>query len=387
MAHSTVKLTSESTPIPFLDLKANFESIRTEVVDAVLAVLDSQQFILGPPVRTFEAAICKHIGCNAAIGCASGSDALLLSLLALDVRPGDEVITTPFTFFATAGAIVRAGATPVFVDIDPETFNIDTQLIEEQIRPKTRAIIAVHLFGRMANCDELIQITRKHGLALIEDAAQAIGATYKGVSAGCVGHTGCFSFFPSKNLGGAGDGGMVVTNDAALADRIRMLRAHGSRKKYHHELAGINSRLDTLQAAILQVKLKYLDDWAARRRDKAAFYGGLLTSHNIAPLHVTLPAEDENDRHVFNQYVVRCDRRDALRQYLSSNGLPTEVYYPLPLHLQPAFADLGYQKGAFPESEAASESVLALPIYPELEEQQQLAMVRAMAEFYLRGKA
>jgi len=326
------------------------------------------------------------VGVKAAIGCANGSDALFLSLLALEIGPGDEVITTPFTFFATAGAIARAGATPVFVDIDPETFNIDPHRIEARITAKTKAVMAVHLFGRMADCDELLRVSKEHKLALIEDGAQAIGSAYKGASAGTLGAMGTFSFFPSKNLGGSGDGGMIVTNDGALPDRLRMLRVHGSRKKYHHELLGINSRLDSLQAAILEVKLKYLDGWTAARRSKAAFYGDLFTRYEIAPQHVSLPAIDSNYRHVFNQYVIRCGRRDELKQHLASAGITTEIYYPLPLHLQPAFAYLGYEKGDLPESESACETVLALPIYPELGERQQEVIVRAIGDFYSQRK-
>ena len=366
---------------PFLDLKAQFAGIREEVIEAVIRVLDSQHFILGPEVEALEKQIADSVGTSFAVACASGSDALLLALMALDVRAGDEVITTPFTFGATVGSIARLGARPVFVDIDPETFNINAQQIESAITPKTRAIMPVHLFGLAASMDAILDLANDCGLAVIEDAAQAIGSRWKDQPVGSLGTFGCFSFFPSKNLGGAGDGGMVTTNDAELAQRLKTLRVHGTRKKYCYDVVGMNSRLDALQAAILRVKLPRLDDWAKGRRGNARRYERLFGEYDVTDC-VKLPCSPESCLHAFNQYSIRVPRRDELQIYLREQGIPTEIYYPGPLHLQPAFAYLGYQAGDFPNAEQACREVLALPIYPELSEEQQRAVVSLIADFY-----
>ncbi len=376
-----VESTATRKPLfPFLDLKAQFSSIQDELVPAVMNVLSSQRFILGPEVEAFESDIAQFVGCRFAVGCASGSDALLLSLAALGVGPGDEVITTPFTFVATAGSVARLGAKPVFVDIDPETYNLNAERVEAAITAKTRAILPVHLFGQAADMSAVVGIADRHGLAVIEDAAQAIGAVYGGRSVGTLGAMGCFSFFPSKNLGGAGDGGLVTTNDEGIADRLRLLRVHGSRSKYEYELLGMNSRLDALQAAILRVKLRRLDDWTAARRSNAAAYSVLFRQYGVS--QVGLPQEAAGCLHVYNQFVIRCAQRDALREHLQASGIPTEIYYPKPLHLQPAFQYLQYKEGDFPEAEAASREVLALPIFPELTAAQLDAVVAAIDEFY-----
>lgn len=348
---------------------------------ALARVMESQQFILGREVQLFENEIAALVGARAAVGCASGSDALLLALLALEIGSGDEVITTPFTFVATGGTVARVGARPVFVDIQPETFNIDPSLIEPQINERTRAIIPVHLFGLAADLDAILKLSEKHKLGVIEDAAQAIGAHYDGRPVGSLGTFGCFSFFPSKNLGGAGDGGLVTTNDPGLADRLRLLRVHGSRQKYHYEILGTNSRLDALQAAILRVKLAHLDEWTKARRYKAALYRKLFAEQGLER-RLTLPSPPGDRLHVYNQFVIRCPERDRLREFLRGRGIPTDIYYPVPLHLQPAFAYLGYKPGQLPQSEAASRETLALPIYPELSEEHQVAVVGAIAEFY-----
>jgi dTDP-4-amino-4,6-dideoxygalactose transaminase len=366
---------------PFLDLKAQFSGIREETIEAVVRVLDSQHFILGPEVEALEREIAEYINTTFAVACASGSDALLLALMALDVRPRDEVITTPFTFGATAGSIARLGARPVFVDIDPDTFNIDERQIEAAITPKTRAILPVHLFGLPAQMDAILSLAKDRGLAVVEDAAQAIGARWKEQPVGSLGTFGCFSFFPSKNLGGAGDGGMISTNDAELAQRLKIIRVHGTKKKYSYDLLGMNSRLDALQAAILRVKLPYLSDWAEARRRNAQCYEELFSQYGLADT-VRLPTTPGTSVHVFNQYSVRVPRRDELQRYMKDQGIPTEIYYPSPLHLQPAFAYLGYHAGDFPGAEAACADVLALPIYPELTEEQQRAVVSAISEFY-----
>ena len=365
----------------FLDLGLQFEQIRSEVMQAVSNVLETQRFVLGPEVERFEAEIEEYLGCRFAVSCASGTDALLLSLLAIGIRAGDEVVTTPFTFVATASAITRAGATPVFADIDPNTYNIDPESVAKVITPRTRAIIPVHLFGLAAELQPIMDLAGPHGIVVIEDAAQAIGAVYQGRNAGTIGAMGCFSFFPSKNLGGAGDGGLIATNDPDYADRLMMLRVHGSRHKYRYEILGMNSRLDALQAAILRVKLRHLDDWTERRRRNAERYrklfGGSRARHSLR-----IPAEPDGMRHVYNQFTVRCAERDRLREHLQREGLPTEIYYPYPLHLQPAFSYLGYKEGSLPHAEAAAHEVLSFPNYPELTEDQQNMFVDAVARFY-----
>ena len=367
--------------VPLLDLKAQYQTIRKEVEGAVQEVLVSQHFILGPKVEECEKAVAAYSNCAHAIGVSSGSDALLVCLMAEGIGAGDEVITTPYSFFATAGAIARLGAVPVFVDIEPTTYNIDVEQIASRITAKTRAIIPVHLYGQMAEMDEVMAVAAKYKLIVIEDAAQAIGAEYKGQRAGSIGHYGCFSFFPSKNLGGAGDGGMVVTQDADRAERVRVLRSHGGKPKYYHRVIGGNFRLDALQAAVVSAKLPHLDEWTAGRQRNAQRYDRLFTQ---AGAKVGLPKVAMN-RHIFNQYVIRSSKRDQLQAYLKQKGVGTEVYYPVPLHLQDCFAYLGQKAGSYPESEAAANETLALPVYPELTEAQARYVVECVAEFLEQG--
>ena len=345
--------------IPLLDLKAQYASIRAEVREAVDRVLDSQQFILGPEVASLEREVADYCQCRHAIGVSSGTDALLVVLMALGIGPGDEVITPAYSFFATAGTIARLGAIPVFVDIDPETFNMDPAGIESRITSRTRAILPVHLFGQLADMEEILRIASRHKLPVIEDAAQAIGAEASGKWAGGIGDAGCLSFYPTKNLGGAGDGGMVTTNNPDLADRLKALRDHGFRKRYDAEMLGGNFRLDALQAAVLRVKLRHLDRWTEARQRNAAEYRKSL------PAGIGLPLEKPG-RHVYNQFVIRHARRDALIEHLRANKIGCEVYYPIPLHLQKCFASLGYRPGSLPVSEQAAKETLAVPIYPEL---------------------
>jgi dTDP-4-amino-4,6-dideoxygalactose transaminase len=367
--------------IPLLDLKAQYQAIRKDVLGAIETVCDEQGFILGPRVTELEQSLAKYIGTPHAVGVASGSDALLLSLMAVGVGPGDEVITVPFTFFATTGAVSRLGAKPVFVDVCADTFNIDPAQIEQAITSRTKAIIPVHLFGQCAEMEMITAIAKRHRLAVIEDACQAIGAKRHGVMAGAMGETGCFSFFPSKNLGGFGDGGLISTNDSKLNEVMAMLRVHGSHVRYLHERIGINSRLDALQAAVLQVKLKYLDQWAEGRRRNAGRYEQLFTDAKLMD-RVTLPKTTKGNEHVFNQFTVRAQKRDELRAYLKDKGVGTEIYYPVPMHLQTCYRELGYQKGSFPISEQAAEEVLSLPIYAELTSAQLTYVVEMIAAFY-----
>lgn len=369
--------------VPLLDLKAQFRTIRSEVMTAIEGVCEEQGFILGPRVHELEHSIARYVGTSHAVGCASGSDALLLSLMAVGVGGGDEVVTSPFTFFATAGAISRLGAKPVFVDVRPETFNLNPMQIERAVTARTKAIIPIHLFGQCAEMEAINEIAKRRGLAVVEDACQAIGAARRGVNAGAMGDIGCFSFFPSKNLGGFGDGGMITTNDARLADRMAVLRVHGSKVRYVHEYVGINSRLDALQAAVLQVKLTYLDRWADGRRRNAASYARLFAEAKLLD-HVRLPATESDNVHVFNQFTIRAHKRDELRASLKDKGIGTEIYYPIPLHLQTCYRDLGNQKGAFPVSEAAAEDSLSLPIYAELTEPQLIYVVESIRDFYRR---
>lgn len=364
---------------PFLDLQAQFRAIQQEIMSAVSSVLESQKCILGPEVEAFETEVAAYVGTRFAVSCASGSDALLLALMAYEVGQDAEVITTPFTFVATAGSVARLGAKPVFVDIDPATFNIDPAQIEKAITPRTRAIIPVHLFGLAADIDAVAEIGRRHNIPVIEDAAQAIGARYH-KQVGNFGEIGCFSFFPSKNLGAAGDGGLMTTNDPTIADRLRILRGHGSRSRYYYDIIGTNSRLDSIQAAILRVKLRYLAQWAEGRRRNAALYGQLFREHKLN--EIKLPAAPADRVHVYNQYTIRTPRRDELKTHLAACGIPSEIYYPLPLHLQRAFAYLGYKAGDFPHSEAAANQVLSLPIYPELTQAQLRTTVAAIANFF-----
>jgi dTDP-4-amino-4,6-dideoxygalactose transaminase len=369
--------------IPLLDLNAQFETLAGEIQAAVSRVLNSQQFILGPEVRELERELAVYCQCAEAVGCASGSDAILLALMACGIGPGDEVITTPFSFFASAGSIVRLGAKPVFVDIDEATFNIAPDLIEPAVTKRTKVVLPVHLFGQCAEMERINEVAAAHEIAVVEDAAQAIGAEYKGRRAGSLGSVGCFSFYPSKNLGGAGDGGLLTTGDPEIARSLRDLRSHGARKKYHHDRVGINSRLDSLQAAILRVKLPYVNQWAQARRDNAKRYRTLFEESGLAiSENVRLPQENEDAVHVYNQFVIRARDRDKLRSYLAEKGIGTEVYYPLPLHLQPCFKDLGYKAGDFPESERAAQEALAIPIYPELGEAAQRRVVDMIALFY-----
>ena len=367
--------------LQFLDLGLQYRQIRDEVMHAVTSVLETQRFILGPEVEQLEADISDYLGCRFAVTCASGTDALILALMAAGVRVGDEVITTPFTFVATASAIVRAGATPVFADIDPKSYNLDPESVARSITPRTRVVIPVHLFGLPAEMEPIMDLAERRGITVIEDAAQAIGAAYKGQKVGTIGAMGCFSFFPSKNLGGAGDGGMITTNDPEYADRLRLLRVHGSRQKYQYEILGTNSRLDALQAAILRVKLRHLNDWTEKRRGNAERYRKLFTNSWTAS-RLVLPTEPNGTRHVYNQFTVRCAERDRLREHLQREGIPTEIYYPYPLHLQPAFAYLGYKEGSLPHAEAAAREVLSLPNYPELAEKQQQMIVDAVTRFF-----
>jgi dTDP-4-amino-4,6-dideoxygalactose transaminase len=353
-------------------LKAQYATIKEEIDAAVAEVFQSQYFVLGPKVQECEAAIAEYSTCRHGVGVSSGTDAILIALMAEGIGPGDEVITTPYTFFATVGCISRLGATPVFVDIDPISYNIDPDQIAEKITDKTRAVMPVHLFGQMADMDPIMELGERHGLCVIEDAAQAIGAEYKGRRAGSIGHYGCFSFFPSKNLGAAGDGGMVMTNDPERADRLRCLRAHGSKPKYFHKMIGGNFRLDALQAAVVMAKLPYLDQWTAGRQANAARYRRFFEEAGLAGEgNVDLPRELPDRLHIYNQFVIRVPRRDELRQYLKDHRIGNEVYYPVPMHLQECFAFLGYQRGAMPHSESAAAESLALPIYPEIHEDQQ----------------
>jgi len=368
--------------VPLLDLKAQHRAIKDAVVPRVLELAEAQLFILGKPVQELEAKIAELSHARFGVGVASGTDALLLPLQALDLEPGDEVITTPFTFFATAGAIHNAGGKPVFVDVEPGTWNIDPAAVEAAITPRTRAIMPVHLFGQMAAMERLVPLTERHGVPIVEDAAQAIGARRRVGGrwrvAGELGAVTGFSFFPSKNLGAWGDGGMVVANDQALADRVRLRRTHGGLQMYHHDEVGTNSRLDALQAVVLLAKLPYLERWSTARRANAARYGELLAGLAAVRTPVTDPANE----HIFHQYVIECDRRDELQAHLKAKDVGCAVYYPLALHLQPCFRYLGYREGTFPVAEAATRRVLALPVYPELTESQQQYVADTIRGFY-----
>ncbi len=373
--------------VPLLDLKAQYVSIKDEIQKVLLSVAESQYFILGPEVKALEEEIKAYCASTHAMGVASGSDALLLALMALEVGPGDEVITTPYTFFATVGAIARLGATAVFVDIDPRTYNMDPARVEERITGKTRAVIPVHLYGQCADMDQVLELARARGLAVIEDAAQAIGAAYcpdnapSPRQAGTMGEFGCLSFFPSKNLGGFGDGGMVLARDEKLAHMVRILRVHGGEPKYYHKVEGCNSRLDALQAAVLRVKLRYLDGWSEGRRRNADIYRDLFQKAGLTD-RIVLPFTEYQNTHIYNQFVIRVSQRDELRKYLQEKEVGTEVYYPVPLHLQECFQFLGCQRGDFPEAEKAAAETLALPIYPELTREQQEYVVQCITDFF-----
>lgn len=373
--------------VPLLDLKAQYQTIKDDIQSAIQKVIDSQHFIMGPEVAEFEAATAKYIGAKHAIGVASGSDALLIALMALNIKSGDEVITTTFSFFATAGSIARTGAMPVFVDIDPKTFNCDPNRIADALKKhkKCKAIMPVHLYGQCAEMDPILELAGKYNCAVIEDAAQAIGSTYKSKKAGTMGALTGFSFFPSKNLGGWGDGGLVTTNDDNLAQLIRKLRLHGSSKKYYHQYVGMNSRLDTLQAAVLKAKLKYLDSWSASRAKRAAYYNKLFRDAGLTDV-ITTPFVHPDCNHIYHQYTIivkgkRDGLRDLLKNFLKDRNIGTEVYYPLTLHFQECFTGLGYKKGDLPVSEKASLEVLSLPIYPELTNQQQEYVVESIKMF------
>jgi dTDP-4-amino-4,6-dideoxygalactose transaminase len=412
--------------IPLLDLKAQYQTIRDEIKEAVDEVLESQHFILGPKVEALEEAVAPYCGCQCAVGVSSGTDGLLIALMAAGVGYGHGVITTPFTFFATGGSIVRAGSRPFFVDIDPVTYNVDPmavkafveaecrfesgeeRLVHGETGVSIRAIMPVHLYGQCADMDGILEIANEYGLVVVEDGAQAIGAEYSSINnevplrAGSMGHFGCFSFFPSKNLGGFGDGGMVTTNDAETADRLKILRVHGSKPKYYHHLVGGNFRLDALQAAVLLVKLKYLDGWTAKRRQNASYYNSLFQQSGLVDKGFVTPpkavwedsfskrisnpkSETSNPQligHIYNQYVIRAKERGELRAYLTEQNIGTEIYYPLALHQQQCFVELGYKAGDFPESEKAAAETLALPVYPEIDQVQQDYVVEKISSFY-----
>lgn len=370
--------------VQLLDLAAQYRKIRKEVLKEVEKVCDSQHYVLGKNVAGLEAEISAYCGSKYAIGVASGTDAILLALMAAGVKAGDKVVTTPFTFFATAGSIARLEAIPVFVDIHPLTYNIDPESLETLLKKDSKgvkAIIPVHLYGQCADMDPINRLARKYRIKVIEDAAQSIGAAYRGKMSGVLADLACFSFYPTKNLGCFGDGGMVTTNDQKLADRVRMLRVHGSRVRYYHDEVGMNSRLDEIQAAVLRVKLKRLEDWTIGRINNAARYDRLFAKAGLTSI-VRLPYIQDGNRSVYNQYVVRVPKRDDLRAHLAGAGIGSEIYYPLPLHMQKCFKGLGYRKGDFPVSEKAAKEVLALPIYPELKESEQKYVVSSIKEFY-----
>jgi dTDP-4-amino-4,6-dideoxygalactose transaminase len=389
----------DSITVPLLDLGAQYAAIKGDIDSAIAEVMQSQHFILGPKVQDCEKAIARYSNCSHGIGVSSGTDALVACLMAEGIGVGDEVITTPYTFFATAGSIARVGAKPVFVDIDPVSYNVDPRQIESKVTAKTRAIIPVHLYGQMADMDPVMEIAVRRGLVVIEDAAQAIGAEDKGRRAGSIGHYGCFSFFPSKNLGAAGDAGMVVTNDAARAEKLMLVRAHGSKPKYYHKIVGGNFRLDAIQAAIVSAKLPHLDGWTRARQQNADKYsrffaksglriadsswtGGSGTGRfgNGSP-QVLLP-KIGSGRHIFNQYVIRVAQRNALKAFLETKRVGTEIYYPVPMHTQECFSYLGHHIGDFPESESAANETLAIPVYPELAEEQIRYVVDCIREFF-----
>lgn len=364
--------------VPLLDLKTQYAALKSEIMPVVERVLDGQYMINGPEVGEFECQSAGYCDAKFAVGCSSGTDALILAMMGLDIKPGDEVITSPFTFFATVGSIHRHGAKPVFVDIDPETFNFDAELLEEVVNEKTRAIAPVHLFGQMADMDTVLDVAEKHDLKVIEDAAQSIGAKQNGAPAGSLGDAGCFSFFPSKNLGGAGDGGLITCQDEELYNRLLMMRNHGAHERYFHDEVGGNFRLDTLQAAYLSIKLKHLDTWHEGRRKNAAFYD----EHLAEVEQITTPIIAEGNESIYNQYTLRVEQRDELQKYLGEAGIGSAIYYPLCMHEQKCFSHLGYKTGDFPQAEQAAAEVLSIPIYPELQEEQLAHVVATIKAFY-----
>ncbi len=379
-----------SKPIPMVDLISQYATIKDEIHAALDQVLDSQQFILGPEVEALEKELAEYCLCAYAFGVSSGTDALLLALMAVGVKPGDEVITTPYSFFATSGSIVRLGGVPIYVDIDPATFNINADQIEPRITNNTKAILPVHLAGQVADMDPIMKLAKRYGLYVIEDACQAIGADYKGRRAGSIGDIGCFSFFPSKNLGGYGDSGLITCNNAELAEKCSLLRNHGMRPKYHNRLIGGNFRMDAIQAAVLRVKFRHLEDWTETRRQHAGLYEKLFTQHEInvklvefdLKPGIVLPVETSVGRHIYHLYMIRTKYRDELSSYLKNHGIANEIYYPIPLHLQECFKEMGYTPGDYPHSESASKETLALPIYPELTEDMLVRIVGTIAEFF-----
>lgn len=373
---------------PLLDVNRSNEVLRDEILEAITAVCDSGRFLHGPEVQDLEQAIAELCGVNHAVGCASGSDALLLALMALDIGPGDEVIVPSFTFFATASAVWRLGAKIVFADIEPDTFNISPTSIEQAITPVTKAVIPVHLFGQCADMRAINEIAADHDLKVIEDAAQAIGAGLDGRKAGSLGHIGCFSFYPTKNLGGFGDGGMLTTDDEQLADRLRLLAGHGMRPRYYHSVVGINSRLDTIQAAVLKVKLKMLDQYTQQRRENAERYFELFADAGTAA-RVALPNTQPGCFHVWNQFSIRVPggQRDKLRAHLTEANVGSEIYYPVPLHQQECFRSIGFEDGSLPETERAAEEVLSLPIFPELDSAEQRLVVAQIGKFFAEKRA
>ena len=371
-------------PVPLLDLEAQYRPLRDAILGAITRVCDSQRFIMGPEVDALERELAAQLGVRHAISVSSGTDALLLALMTLGIGPGDEVVTTTYSFFATAGCVSRVGAKPVLVDIDPATFNIDPAQAAAAITPRTKAIMPVHLYGLAADLDPLMAAADRAGIAVIEDAAQAIGATYKSRPLGAIGALGCFSFFPSKNLGAFGDAGLLTTNDDALATRARLLRTHGMQPKYYHHVVGANFRMDALQAAILRVKAPHLDAWTEGRRRNAATYRTLFREAGLDRT-IALPTEPLERRHIYNQFVIRTDDRDGLKRHLDERGIGNEIYYPVPFHLQPCFADLGYARGAFPHAERAAAETLAIPIYGELTDAQQRTVVSTIEQFVHRS--
>ncbi len=392
--------------VSLLDLNAQFSSIKEEVTQSIHSVLDSQHFIMGSVVKDFEEEVCNYIGANQAFGCASGSDALLLALMAIDIKPGDYVITSPFTFFATAGAISRLGAIPIFIDIEMESYNLDPVKVRDFLEGKDelskrlslkkeqiKAIIPVHLYGQMADMHPIMEIAEEFGLYVIEDAAQGIGSKYENQQAGTIGDFGCFSFFPSKNLGAYGDAGLITVKDDELAEKVDILRLHGARPKYHHKLVGINSRLDSIQAAVLSVKLRYLEEWSTKRRALALRYNDLFEKKGLSSsssnVQLILPKEttgapQNNGRHIYHQYTLLSRRRDELQKFLDENGVGTAIYYPVPLHIQECFSDLGYVESDCPNSILASKQAISLPIYPELASEEVEYVVETIAKFFVR---